>query len=95
VKTLRGSGRLGAIGGEQSRRRRVSPSAASGRIPAVAQAGVEGGILGELPGGDANLPRALAGAGVRRSDGSAAEQGAPSSRARRLWCWGVGGGGGD
>jgi hypothetical protein len=58
------------------------------------RAGV-GGCLGELPGGEAELPRALAGAGVRRSDGSAVEQGAPSGGARRLRCWGVGGGCGD
>jgi hypothetical protein len=46
----------------------------SGTIPAQAGLGVEGGSLGELPGGTAKLLRALAGAGMHRSDRPTTEQ---------------------
>jgi hypothetical protein len=46
----------------------------SGSIPARAGLEVEGGSLGELPGGTAKLPRALAGAGMHRSGRPTTEQ---------------------
>jgi hypothetical protein len=69
----------GSAGPEQHRRRAIAaavdlPAAASQENPSVCRAGVEGGCLGELPGGEAELPRALAGAGVRRSDRPTTEQ---------------------
>jgi hypothetical protein len=75
-----------ATGGEESRRRSRLPAAASGAIPAVARAGVVGEGFGELPGVEAKLMWGLAGAGVRRSGRSTAEQRARCGGACGQWC---------
>jgi hypothetical protein len=62
--------------------RSVSPAAVLGAIPIVAWAGVADEGLGELPGTQAELTWGLAGAGVRRSGGSTAEQEARCGGAR-------------
>jgi hypothetical protein len=51
-------------GGEESRWRSNLPAAMSGAIPAIARAGVAGGELGELPGGEVKMMRGLARAGA-------------------------------
>jgi hypothetical protein len=71
----RGQRDRSGTGGEQLQRRVDLPVAAFRENPSACRAGVEGGCLEELPGGEAELPWALARAGVRRSDGSAVEQG--------------------
>jgi hypothetical protein len=71
----RGQRDRSGTGGEQLQWRVDLPAAAFRENPSACRAGVEGGCLGELPGGEAELPRALAGARVRRSDGSATEHG--------------------
>jgi hypothetical protein len=68
----RGSGGPGITGGKESHERGISPAAVLDQIPATAGLGVEGGRLGKLPGGEAELLRVLAGAGVWRSGQSMA-----------------------
>jgi hypothetical protein len=48
--------------------------------------GVAGGELGELPGGEAKLMRALAGSGVQQCGRSTVEQGAWGGGASGRWC---------
>jgi hypothetical protein len=73
AEALRPSGptRVRELRGSPAARNRKSGAGyrqqSSGSIPARAGLGVEGGSLGELPGGTAKLLRALAGAGMHRS----------------------------
>jgi hypothetical protein len=60
-----------------------SATAVLGAIPAVARAGVADEGLGELPGGEAKLMRALAGSGVQQGGRSKVEQGVLRGGARR------------
>jgi hypothetical protein len=63
-------------GGEDLRRRTESPAAASGRNSGEARVGCSIAGLEKLPGGEAELLRGLAGAGVQRDGRSTVEQGA-------------------
>jgi hypothetical protein len=69
VREVRGSPAARNRRGGAGYRRR-----SSGSILARAGLGVESGSLGKLPGGEAELLRVLAGAGVHRSDGYTAAQ---------------------
>jgi hypothetical protein len=73
-------------GGAEYRRR------SSGAISAVARAGVAGGELGELPGDEAKLMRALARSGAQQGGRSTVEQGVLRGAARRAVALGFGGG---
>jgi hypothetical protein len=68
---------------EESRVQSNSLVAVLSAIPAVARAGVAGEGLGELPGGEAKLKRALAGSGVQQGGRSTVEQGVLRGGARR------------
>jgi hypothetical protein len=59
-----GLGGPGITGGKESHERSISPAATLDQIPATAGLGVEGGRLGKLPDGEAELLRVLAGAEV-------------------------------
>jgi hypothetical protein len=89
VEMLRGSRRSGNY---QRRGIKVAEQFTGGNVGAilaVARAGVAGGELGELPGGEAKLMRGLAGAEVQRGGGSAVAQemlhGGTSGRWFRVW----------
>jgi hypothetical protein len=69
VMEVRGSPAARDRKGRAGYRRRSSSS-----IPVRAGLGVEGGSLGELPGGTVKLLRALAGAGMHRSGRPTTEQ---------------------
>jgi hypothetical protein len=78
VREVRGSPTVRDRGGGAKYRWQTS-----GAIPVVARAGVAGGELGELPGGEVKLMRALAGSGAQQGGRSMVEQGALRGGARR------------
>ena len=76
--------------GEESGRRRDSPAATSGAIPAAARAGVAGEGSGRLPGTEAEPPRWILVGVVRRSCNSTAVQrsgGLAEQNTRRARVW--------
>jgi hypothetical protein len=75
----------GTTGAKESRWRSKLPAATSGEIPAVARAGVAGEGLGELPGTEAELLRALAGSGAQQGGRSTVGQGALRGGASGQW----------
>jgi hypothetical protein len=78
-------------GGEQLQRRVDLPAAAFWENPSACRAGVEGGCLGELPGGEAELPWALAGLGCGGATGPRRSRGA-ARRSKRPVVLGIRGG---